>query len=51
MSNREGQRVRIEGGMRQFVGKIGRIVAREGRMYRVRLVEAGRRAGRGHGYR
>jgi hypothetical protein len=39
---RFGQEVRIAGGMREFVGKLGTIVGEEGtrpRMYRVRLHE------------
>jgi hypothetical protein len=39
---RYGQEVRIAGGMREFVGKLGTIVGEEGtrpRMYRVRLHE------------
>jgi hypothetical protein len=35
-----GRRVRITGGMSEFVGKIGTVVGREGGYLRVRLDEA-----------
>lgn len=34
---RENQRVQIKGGMREFVGKTGTIIGKEGNQYRVRL--------------
>jgi hypothetical protein len=39
MANRSGQRVKILGGMLEFVGKIGRILGKEGELYRVLLDE------------
>ena len=35
-----GRRVRIMGGMSEFIGKTGAVVAREGTLLRVRLDEA-----------
>jgi hypothetical protein len=33
----EGDRVRINGGMKEFVGRTGTVVGKEGKMWRVRL--------------
>ncbi len=37
--DRSGQRVRITGGMAEFVGKTGTVMFKEGGLYRVRLDE------------
>jgi hypothetical protein len=39
MTDRYGQRVKIIGGMAEFVGKTGTIISKESGMYRVRLDE------------
>lgn len=39
MADRSGQTVRITGGMKEFVGKTGKIFHKEGKLYRVYLDE------------